>query len=70
MKKHGQMRVVTDMEQKVIPKTVKMLNDLRKGEQVHCPKCREGIMQASKGTDYRTTSCFVCSKCGLMFNIN
>lgn len=58
------------MTQKVIPKTVKMLEDLRKGEKVSCPKCNDGIMQASRGTDYKYTSCFVCSKCGIKFNIN
>ena len=51
-----------------LPKGLKILIDLRKGERVNCPKCNEGIVEA-KG-DCRTTRLFRCNKCDYRFHVD
>lgn len=44
------------------------LKKLRKGENLPCKKCKDGVMKAVG--DYKTTHCFICDKCGTKFNID
>lgn len=40
---------------------------LRNGEEVRCPECKEGILR-TESQDPKTAHHFECDKCGMMIN--
>ena len=40
---------------------------LRNGEEVRCPKCKEGVFR-TESTNPKTAHHFRCDKCGMMIN--
>ncbi len=47
---------------------VKLIKDLRLGNEVVCPKCKEGNLITPY--DYKTSTYFYCTKCDCEININ
>lgn len=45
-----------------------LMKKMRTGEKVSCPLCEKGVMIPIG--DYKSTHCFVCSKCKKRWNIN
>ena len=48
---------------------IKMLNQLRNGEDVVCPVCGKGILRPGNG-DCNTSLRFICDECDEVLRIN